>query len=80
VDITGKVVDTDSGSSSEGENIAAKPTKDGSLTSRGQIGLAEPRTSQGVFGPNGESDTVEIVTFLLTYLFTSQGKWSSFHT
>ncbi|KIJ56276.1 hypothetical protein M422DRAFT_219410 [Sphaerobolus stellatus SS14] len=52
--ITGNMLDTDSGSSSEGEDIATRPNKEPSMATRGQTGLAEPRTSQGVFGPNGE--------------------------
>lgn len=47
--ITGQL--TDSGSSSEGDEVV-KPSKE-SVTVRGQTGLAEPRTSQGVFAPTG---------------------------
>jgi hypothetical protein len=54
--IAGRSVDTDSGSSSEEEadGGVSRPNRDTSVTMRGQTGLAEPRTSQGVFGPNGD--------------------------
>ncbi|KAF8581466.1 hypothetical protein K439DRAFT_1636189 [Ramaria rubella] len=52
--IAGRSIDTDSGSSSEAEGGSTRPNRDASVAMRGQTGLAEPRTSQGVFGPNGE--------------------------
>ncbi|KAF8528467.1 hypothetical protein BU17DRAFT_80840 [Hysterangium stoloniferum] len=52
---TGKPLDTDSGSSSEGEGVTSrKANKEMSATMRVETGLAEPRSSQGIFGPNGE--------------------------
>lgn len=58
--IAGRSVDTDSGSSSGDENGAAsRPNRDTSVTMRGQTGLAEPRTSQGVFGPNGDFEIID---------------------
>lgn len=53
--ITGRSVDTDSGSSSEAEGGGVmRHKRDTSTTMRSQAGLAEPRTSQGVFGSNGD--------------------------
>lgn len=45
----------DSESSDDDVGVAARRSKDGAMTMlRSDKNLAEPRTSQGVFGPNGE--------------------------
>ncbi len=48
----------DSESSDDDVGVAARRSKDGAMTMlRSDKNLAEPRTSQGVFGPNGEMVT-----------------------
>jgi SEA/GATOR complex protein SEA3/WDR59 len=59
--IAGRSVDTDSGSSSEDKGDATRSGRDPSVSMRGQAGLAEPRTSQGVFGLNGNQHGTSLI-------------------